>query len=172
MVRNHAKAGVGVCEYRICQEGIDVIWPYMTRQLLRPSFADFFQLLQKGSVLLHHFQHREDAFATGLLRSVQDGCVVLLMQGERMASLTGDKALALAAWKTPHSLALMIPQAERTSLLNLLTHRQPPPHSAHPPTTTSSTTSSAPNTTHQLPHPHSFEPPQPQPDREDTGVVE
>jgi hypothetical protein len=98
----------------------------MTRQLLSPSFADFFQLLQKGSVLLKHFTEREDSFARALMTEVKDGCVILLVQGDRMTALTGDKVLALAAWKTPHSLALMIPQQERKSLINLLTQRNRP----------------------------------------------
>ena len=78
-------------------------------------------------MLLKHVDVRTDAFAVELLSGVSDGCVVLLVQGERMRSLTGDKVLALAAWKTPHSLALMIPQQERKSLLNLLTHHTQQP---------------------------------------------
>ena len=108
------------------QEGIDAIFPYMTRQLLRPPFADFMQLLLKGNLLLKHMQHRHDTFATQLSddAAVQPGCVVLAVAGDRLVALTGQ-TLAMAAWKTAHSLALMIPEQERKSLTNLLIHRQP-----------------------------------------------
>ena len=119
---------VCVWQYRVCQEGIDSIWPYMTRQLLRPSFADFVALLQRGHVLLRPFHERTDAFAAALRADVRDGCVVLLVHGEGAHSLVADRTLALAAWKTPHSLALMIPQHERRSLLNLLTHTDTNPN--------------------------------------------
>ena len=97
----------------------------MTRQVLHPPFADFMQLLLKGNLLLKHMQHRQDTFARQLLDNhiTQPGCVVLAVQGDRLAALTGQ-TLAMAAWKTQHSLALMIPEQERTSLTNLLTHRQ------------------------------------------------
>ena len=113
-------------QYRVVQEGIDAIFPYMTRQLLRPPFADFMQLLLKGSILIKHLQHRQDLFARQLMEhsAVQPGCVVLAVDGDRLQALTGQ-TLAMAAWKTQHSLALMIPEQERTSLTNLLTHRQP-----------------------------------------------
>ena len=113
-----------------CQEGIDAIFPHMTRQVLRPPFADFMQLLLKGTILLKHMQHRQDAFARQLVDDsvTRPGCVVLAVAGDRMAALTGQ-TLAMAAWKTQHSLALMIPEQERTSLTNLLTHRQT--HSNH-----------------------------------------
>ena len=119
---------LSVLQYRVCQEGIDAIYPYMSRQLLRPTFADLLALLLKGSLLLKHLAGRRDAFAQSLRQEggqLQDGCVVLLMDGsedERIAALTAG-TLALAAWKTQHSLALMIPQQERSSLINLLTHR-------------------------------------------------
>ena len=120
-----------VFQYRVCQEGIDAIFPYMTRQVLRPSFADFMQLLLKGSLLTKHLTHRRDAFAVQLADDsvIQPGCCVLAVAGDRLQALTGQ-TLAMAAWKTQHSLALMIPEQERKSLTNLLTHRQPSSSSA------------------------------------------
>lgn len=119
---------VAALRWYVCavdQEGIDAIFPYMTRQVLRPPFADFLQLLLKGNILLKHVQHRSDAFAAQLKDDavIRPGCVVLAVEGERMAALTGQ-TLAMAAWKTKHSLALMIPEHERKSLTGLLTHRQ------------------------------------------------
>lgn len=50
--RQETKDGRSICAYRVAQEGVPVVLPYMTRQILLPSLEEFLALLTHRSLTL------------------------------------------------------------------------------------------------------------------------
>ena len=114
-----ADSAVRSCEYRLVQEGIDAIAPFMTRQLVPATLADLRHLLRRKLIPLSELCAGADAFSVGVV-AAQSGCIVLSSSMPNVA-----KPIYVAAWKTPRSLALMISDTERTSLLGTVQETTP-----------------------------------------------
>jgi hypothetical protein len=108
------------CDYRVVQEGIDAISPFMTRQLLHPSYEQFISLLENDSLTLDYFRKLPptDQFAHEALKG-KNGCMVMRVKGGKISEMS-TKPMALAVWRTDKSISMMTPKAEKASLMNLL----------------------------------------------------
>lgn len=128
------------CQFRVVQEGVESILPFMTKQILTPTFADAMTLLWK-----HAWPYKEmsrEGADSAFYRSVltnKNGCLVMVIKGtdisqhvptyttraaadgkETESVVPARRSVPLCVWKTPHSISLMISPAEQKSLLHLL----------------------------------------------------
>lgn len=134
------------CQYRVVQEGVESILPFMTKQLVTPSFEDVLGVLYR-----HAWAYKEmdrEGLNKEFYRSLiahKNGCMVFVLRGSEIAKhvtafTVADDDVAAAAssgsgsapiapsrrsipiciWKTPFSVSLMISQVEQASLLKLL----------------------------------------------------
>jgi len=124
------------CQYRVVQEGVESVLPFMTRQLMHASFADALQVLYRFAWPYKEMDRtgaQQDMWKE--LLKHKNGCMVWLIPGSEIAKHTtqppaeegaGGRAAAscrsipICIWKTPHSVSLMISSVEQAALLKLL----------------------------------------------------
>lgn len=67
------------CSFRITSEGLPVILPYMTKQILYATMSDFKNLLQYKSIKFPDFVHPQ--FGEKAAELAMGSCVVVLVDG-------------------------------------------------------------------------------------------
>lgn len=69
----------GTCSFRITSEGLSVILPYMTKQILYATMVDFKNLLQYKSIKFPNFVQPQ--FGEKAAEVAEGYCVVILVDG-------------------------------------------------------------------------------------------
>jgi multisite-specific tRNA:(cytosine-C5)-methyltransferase len=121
--RQSAKEGSStLCPFRISSEGLPVILPYITKQVLYTPMADFKLLLQDKSIKFHDFVNPQLAQkATDL---VMGSCVVILSDGEVPVKADAS-TIAISCWRGKASLAVMATVADCQELLERFAEKTP-----------------------------------------------
>lgn len=112
-VKQDSKDSVESCNFRAAQEGIDVLLPHMTKQVVKVAAIDFYRLLKHRSLLFARADRAKDkppfsveeALKIAPLRS---GCVVVVPEFPSDASfhVLAEKPedMAVSCWKGAISL--------------------------------------------------------------------
>jgi 16S rRNA C967 or C1407 C5-methylase (RsmB/RsmF family) len=130
------------CQYRVVQEGVESVLPFMTRQLLTASFEDALQVLYRFAWPFKEFDRTgAQAALWKELTKHKNGCMVWVIPGSEIAKHTTQpkiesasesdsgaaggaaascRSIPICIWKTPHSVSLMISAVEQAALLRLL----------------------------------------------------
>ncbi|KAJ4902772.1 S-adenosyl-L-methionine-dependent methyltransferases superfamily protein [Raphanus sativus] len=121
--RQSAKEGSSKpCSFRISSEGLPVILPYITKQVLYTPMADFKHLLEHKSIRFPDFVNPQlSQKATDLVLGC---CVVILSDGEEAVKVDA-KTIAISCWRGNNSLAVMITPADCQELLERLAEKTP-----------------------------------------------
>ncbi|CAL9233478.1 unnamed protein product [Arabidopsis halleri] len=121
--RQSAKEGSStLCPFRISSEGLPVILPYITKQVLYTPMADFKLLLQDKSIKFLDFVNPQLAQkATDL---VMGSCVVILSDGEEPVKVDAS-TIAISCWRGKASLAVMATAADCQELLERFAEKTP-----------------------------------------------
>ncbi|KAK7318639.1 hypothetical protein RJT34_03343 [Clitoria ternatea] len=109
------------CAFRISSEGLPLILPYMTKQILHASPAVFKHLLENKDVKFADFSDAE--FGEKAANLMPGCCVVILGKGDRVASETpkvDESTIAIGCWKGRARLTLMITAMDGQELLERL----------------------------------------------------
>ncbi|TKY60254.1 tRNA (cytosine(34)-C(5))-methyltransferase [Spatholobus suberectus] len=109
------------CAFRISSEGLPLILPYITKQILHVSPADFKHLLQSKDVKFADFIDAE--FGEKAANLMPGCCVVILGKGNRVAteSLQVDEStIAIGCWKGRARLTVMVTAMDCQELLERL----------------------------------------------------
>ncbi|KAH7446790.1 hypothetical protein KP509_01G076100 [Ceratopteris richardii] len=116
--RQGGKENICQCAFRIASEGLPLLLPHMTRQLIRASKEDFKLLL---SVKAAPFTAFKDAgFVTSLHALVPGCCVVILDDGQNDIQSDYSSVTAIGCWRGRSNLSLLIPKEEAAQLLSRL----------------------------------------------------
>uniref|UniRef100_A0A1J3DZ81 tRNA (Cytosine(34)-C(5))-methyltransferase n=1 Tax=Noccaea caerulescens TaxID=107243 RepID=A0A1J3DZ81_NOCCA len=114
------------CSFRIASEGLPVILPYMTKQILYATMVDFKNLVQYKSIkfpdfVLPEFGHKAAGLAMGC-------CVVVLVDDiqkvESEAVKVNSSTIAIGCWKGKASLTVMFTAVDCHQLNQRLSERQ------------------------------------------------
>uniref|UniRef100_A0A1J3GWP8 tRNA (Cytosine(34)-C(5))-methyltransferase n=1 Tax=Noccaea caerulescens TaxID=107243 RepID=A0A1J3GWP8_NOCCA len=114
------------CSFRIASEGLPVILPYMTKQILYATMVDFKNLVQYKSIkfpdfVLPEFGHKAAGLAMGC-------CVVVLVDDiqkvESEAVKVNSSTIAIGCWKGKASLTVMVTAVDCHQLNQKLSERQ------------------------------------------------
>uniref|UniRef100_A0A1J3KA89 tRNA (Cytosine(34)-C(5))-methyltransferase n=1 Tax=Noccaea caerulescens TaxID=107243 RepID=A0A1J3KA89_NOCCA len=114
------------CSFRIASEGLPVILPYMTKQILYATMVDFKNLVQYKSIkfpdfVLPEFGHKAAGLAMGC-------CVVVLVDDiqkvESEAVKVNSSTIAIGCWKGKASLTVMVTAVDCHQLNQRLSERQ------------------------------------------------
>ncbi|KAI9072106.1 hypothetical protein K1719_045928, partial [Acacia pycnantha] len=109
------------CSFRITSEGLPVILPYITKQILHASPVDFKRLLQNRAVRFADFVDTE--FGEKAANLKLGCCVVVLGKGNRadLESFQVDEStIAIGCWKGRASLTVMVTETDCQELLERL----------------------------------------------------
>ncbi|XP_027335289.1 tRNA (cytosine(34)-C(5))-methyltransferase-like isoform X2 [Abrus precatorius] len=112
------------CAFRISSEGLPLILPHVTKQILRAAAIDFKHLLQYRSVKFADFVDAE--FGERAANLMPGCCVVVLSDGSKAATETSrvdESAIAIGCWKGRASLTVMVSVMECQELLERLSMR-------------------------------------------------
>ncbi len=73
------------CQYRLCQDGISELMPFITRQIAHAPLPDFLLLLETSSVLLDNFPSAE---FTRQLRANEEGGMTIVLDCKEAAAIS------------------------------------------------------------------------------------
>lgn len=112
----------GSCSFRITSEGLHVILPYMTKQLLYATMVDFKNLLQYKSIKFTDFVHPQ--FGQKAAEVAEGYCVVILVDGAQKdgseAVKVNSSTIAIGCWKGKASLTVMVTTVDCDQLIQKL----------------------------------------------------
>ncbi|XP_022739320.1 tRNA (cytosine(34)-C(5))-methyltransferase-like [Durio zibethinus] len=112
------------CSFRISSEGLPVILPYVTKQILYASPADFKHLLQYKTIKFADFVDAE--FGQKAANLMLGCCVIVLGEGGKSLSdhIQADAStIAIGCWKGRASLSVMVAAIDCQELLERLSAR-------------------------------------------------
>ncbi|KAL1190352.1 26S rRNA (cytosine-C(5))-methyltransferase NOP2B [Cardamine amara subsp. amara] len=112
------------CSFRITSEGLPVILPYMTKQILYATMADFKNLLQYKSIKFPDFVHPQ--FGEKAAELAMGCCVVVLVDGTQLGSepvKVNSSTIAIGCWKGKASLTVMVTTVDCHQLNQRLSDR-------------------------------------------------
>ncbi|CAG7886025.1 unnamed protein product [Brassica rapa] len=112
----------GSCSFRITSEGLPVILPYMTKQLLYATMVDFKNLLHYKSIKFTDFVHPQ--FGQKAAEVAEGYCVVVLVDGTQKdgseAVKVSSSTVAIGCWKGKASLTVMVTTVDCDQLIQKL----------------------------------------------------
>ncbi|RDX78380.1 tRNA (cytosine(34)-C(5))-methyltransferase, partial [Mucuna pruriens] len=109
------------CAFRISSEGLPLILPYITKQILHASPADFKHLLQNKDVKFADFIDAE--FGEKAANLMPGCCVVIMGKGDRVATeplQVDESTIAIGCWKGRARLTVMVTAMDCQELLERL----------------------------------------------------
>ncbi|KAK9949491.1 hypothetical protein M0R45_005009 [Rubus argutus] len=117
-------ASCAPCAFRISSEGLPLILPYITKQILYASPVDVKHLLQYKSIKFSDFVDAEFSVkASGLMLGC---CVIVLSKGGKSSSdpiQVDESTIAIGCWKGRNSLSVMVTALDCQELLERLLMR-------------------------------------------------
>ncbi|KAF9609560.1 hypothetical protein IFM89_016996 [Coptis chinensis] len=112
------------CGYRISSEGLPLLLPYITKQILCASLADFKHLLQYRSIKFADFV--DTKFGEKASELTLGCCVIVLNTGVQAFSDTiqaNASTIAIGCWKGRTNISVMVSSADCEELLERLSVR-------------------------------------------------
>ncbi|KAM0832438.1 hypothetical protein ACQ4PT_064901 [Festuca glaucescens] len=111
------------CTFRLSSEGLPLLLPYITKQILYASAIDFQHLLQYRIIKFPDFVDAKfGEEASALLRGC---CVVILREGHQDVESIGmdPNAIAIVCWKGKTNLCVMLTPMDGKELLDRISFR-------------------------------------------------
>eukprot|EP00891_Asterochloris_glomerata_P009762 jgi/Astpho2/9762/e_gw1.00149.36.1_t len=102
------------CRYRLVQDGVPAILPYITKQLLQPTVDEFLALVQERYMVLPWEPQKprpepQDPATLTQLKQLRLGCCVVMLNTRKAEDACAAHApLAIAAWKGRGSLSVLV----------------------------------------------------------------
>lgn len=123
--RQKSREGRSVeCAFRIASEGLPLILPHITKQILSASAIDFKHLLQYKNVKFAEFV---DAKFGEMVANLKPGCcVIVLGEGNKFSTeafQVDESSIVIGCWKGRASLTVMVTSIECQELLERLLMR-------------------------------------------------
>ncbi|KAG6594890.1 tRNA (cytosine(34)-C(5))-methyltransferase [Cucurbita argyrosperma subsp. argyrosperma] len=111
------------CAFRISSEGLPVLLPYITKQILTMSPVDFKHLLQYKSIKYADFV--DAAFGEKASNLMLGCCVIVLGTGNTSSDVikVDESTIAIGCWKGRASLSVMVTATDCQELLGRLSNR-------------------------------------------------
>lgn len=115
------------CSFRISSEGLPLVLPYLTKQILDASVADFKHLLQYKSIKFTDFVDAE--FGEKASKLLPGCCVIVLRkdnEGSSNPNLVHESPIAIGCWRGKATLSVMVTALDCQELLERLLLRMEP----------------------------------------------
>ncbi|CAL5073838.1 unnamed protein product [Urochloa decumbens] len=111
------------CTFRLSSEGLPLLLPYITKQILYASAADFQHLLQYRTIKFPDFVDAK--FGEEASALLPGCCVVVLREGHQdIGSIATDpSAIAIVCWKGKTNLCVMVSPLDGKELLERISLR-------------------------------------------------
>ncbi|KAG9451475.1 hypothetical protein H6P81_011440 [Aristolochia fimbriata] len=116
-----SSSGSSACSFRISSEGLPLLLPYISKQILSAAFADFEHLLKYRTIKFADFV--DPSFGEKASKLLLGCCVVALNQGDQPSpdSIAVDSStIAIVCWKGRTNVCVMVSEADCQELLQRL----------------------------------------------------
>ncbi|XP_024545501.1 tRNA (cytosine(34)-C(5))-methyltransferase [Selaginella moellendorffii] len=111
--RHSNKEDASACNFRIASEGLPLLLPHLTKQLLYATKDDFKLLLSPSAVPFVAF--KDPAF-TSAMQSLLVGCCVVVLKD----SVGTNDVTAVGCWRGRTNMSLLVPRVEADQMLKRL----------------------------------------------------
>ncbi|RZC47000.1 hypothetical protein C5167_039935 [Papaver somniferum] len=120
---NSKEDSASECMYRISSEGLPLLLPYISKQILCASLADFKHLLQYRSIKFQDFVNPQ--FGEKASSEIKLGCCIVVLQTEDQPTSKPMDAstIAIGCWRGKSSVSVMVPETDCQELLERLSAR-------------------------------------------------
>lgn len=121
--RQGSKEASSPCLFRLSSEGLPLLLPYINKQILSASMADFRHLLQYRTIKFADFV--EPGFGKKVEELMLGCCVVILGEGKQSTGpiQVDSSTIAIVCWKGRTNLCIMVSQQDSQELLERLSAR-------------------------------------------------
>lgn len=119
--------GVQLCDFRLTQDGMPMLFPFVTNRIVRTTIADYKTLLERRTLAFEHIAEAPEravvscAVTKAALIEIPLGCCVLVPRDEDLASIGASQAdLAIACWRGRTSCNLLVSKVETIHFVDKL----------------------------------------------------
>ncbi|CAL9062248.1 unnamed protein product [Musa banksii] len=111
------------CSFRLSSEGLPLLLPYISKQILCASLADFQHLLQYRTIKFADFV--DAGFGDKVSSLISGCCVIILKEGDRTTDdiVVDASTIAIICWKGKTNLSILLSPADGQELLERLAVR-------------------------------------------------
>jgi multisite-specific tRNA:(cytosine-C5)-methyltransferase len=116
-----------VCDFRLTQDGLPMMFPFVRHRIIRPTFEDYKKLLERRTLA---FEYNAEAPQRAVIsdedtkKAILDlslGCCILIPRDEDLAAVNVSKLdLAIACWRGRTSCNLLVSKAETVHFIDKL----------------------------------------------------
>ncbi|KAK1315492.1 hypothetical protein QJS10_CPA06g02029 [Acorus calamus] len=122
--RQTLRADSSSCAYRISSEGLPLLLPYISKQILSASLADFEHLLKYKTIKFADFVDADFGEKASMLKL---GCCVILLKQDHQPELVSGKVdastIAIGCWRGKTNVSVMVSQMDCQELLDRISAR-------------------------------------------------
>ncbi|KAG0558873.1 hypothetical protein KC19_10G060800 [Ceratodon purpureus] len=118
--RLQSKEADTTCDFRISSEGLPLLLPHMTKQIVRASMKDFRLLLANKVISFSTFKGSDFAVALKELNHARCCVVALTTEGPDASTNPGAMSTAVACWKGRSNISVLITKAEADQMYQRL----------------------------------------------------
>ena len=118
-VKEQEETSGAMCDFRLTQDGIPMMFPFVRKRIIRPTFDDFKAILERRTLA---FEYSAEAPQRAVISCAETkkalldltlGCCILVPRDEDLAAINVSKAdLAIACWRGRTSCNLLVSKAE------------------------------------------------------------
>ncbi|KAJ0981406.1 hypothetical protein J5N97_009661 [Dioscorea zingiberensis] len=121
--RQASKDSSSLCAFRLSSEGLPLLLPYISKQILHASLLDFQHLLQYRTIKFPDFVNAD--FREKASSLMPGCCVVTLNEGNKPTHeiLLDASTIAIVCWKGKTNLSIMVSQLDAQELRERLSIR-------------------------------------------------
>ncbi|XP_065048712.1 multisite-specific tRNA:(cytosine-C(5))-methyltransferase-like isoform X3 [Musa acuminata AAA Group] len=111
------------CSFRLSSEGLPLLLPYISKQILCASLADFQHLLQYRTIKFADFV--DAGFGDKVSSLISGCCVIILKEGDQTTDdiVVDASTIATICWKGKTNLSILLSPADGQELLERLAVR-------------------------------------------------
>ncbi|KAG0476269.1 hypothetical protein HPP92_013110 [Vanilla planifolia] len=114
--RQTSKDVSATCPFRLSSEGLSLLLPYISKQILCATLVDFRHLLQYRTIKFPDFVDGDFRDKASALMS--GCCIIALQEGHQIP--VDSSAIAIVCWKGKTNLSIMVSQLDAQELLDRL----------------------------------------------------
>ncbi|KAK1287635.1 hypothetical protein QJS10_CPB19g01409 [Acorus calamus] len=122
--RQTLRADSSSCAYRISSEGLPLLLPYISKQILSASLVDFEHLLKYKTIKFADFVDADFGEKASMLKL---GCCVILLKQDHQPELVSGKVdastIAVGCWRGKTNISVMVSQMDCQELLDRISAR-------------------------------------------------
>ena len=126
-IKDSESSGGSICDFRLTQDGLPMIFPFVRKRIVRPTFEEYKKILERRTIAFEYSAEAPeravvaDEATKKALLDLALGCCILIPRDEDLAAINVSKLdLAIACWRGRTSCNLLVSKAETVHFIDKL----------------------------------------------------